>query len=68
MTLTDQRYNAGFIADHPLLQEAEYYWKVQPRSRYLCDIKEDPFVMMKSQGKKLGKCVWRKTALIHVIG
>ncbi|KAI9316484.1 nucleotide-diphospho-sugar transferase [Dichotomocladium elegans] len=47
------RYNVGFLADHPLLQDAEYYWKVQPRSRYLCDIKEDPFLFMKTHGKKL---------------
>ncbi|KAI9492069.1 nucleotide-diphospho-sugar transferase [Zychaea mexicana] len=47
------RYNAGYLAQHPLLQDAEYYWKVQPRSRYMCDVKEDPFQMMKEKDQKL---------------
>ena len=48
------RYNAGFISDHPLLRDAEFYWKVQLGSRYLCDLDGDPFEYMKANDKKLG--------------
>ncbi|OAD01869.1 glycosyltransferase family 15 protein, partial [Mucor lusitanicus CBS 277.49] len=47
------RYNMGFIAHHPLLKDLEYYWKVQPGSRYACDIQTDPFKKMKAKGQKL---------------
>ncbi|KAK4520605.1 uncharacterized protein ATC70_006483 [Mucor velutinosus] len=47
------RYNMGFIAHHPLLKDLEYYWKVQPGSRYTCDIPIDPFKKMKSKSQKL---------------
>ncbi|KAL7314967.1 hypothetical protein PS15m_006480 [Mucor circinelloides] len=47
------RYNMGFIAHHPLLRDLEYYWKVQPGSRYTCDILTDPFKTMKAKGQKL---------------
>lgn len=45
----------GFIAHHPLLKDLEYYWKVQPGSRYTCDIPTDPFKKMKAKGQKLCK-------------
>ncbi|KAI8138986.1 nucleotide-diphospho-sugar transferase [Fennellomyces sp. T-0311] len=51
------RYNVGFIADHPLLQDAEYYWKVQPGSRYVCDLDGDPFQYMKANDKKLAYAI-----------
>ncbi|KAG2225731.1 hypothetical protein INT45_011399 [Circinella minor] len=54
------RYNAGLIALHPLLQDAEYYWKVQPRARYICDIREDPFQSMKENDQKLAFAISMK--------
>ncbi|KAI9469689.1 MAG: nucleotide-diphospho-sugar transferase [Benjaminiella poitrasii] len=47
------RYNARFIANHPLLKDLEYYWKVQADSRYDCIIPHDPFQKMKEENKKL---------------
>ncbi|KAG2201256.1 hypothetical protein INT47_006759, partial [Mucor saturninus] len=47
------RYNAGFVAFHPLLKDLEFYWKVQPGARYHCDIPIDPFQRMKDEKKKL---------------
>ncbi|KAI9020844.1 nucleotide-diphospho-sugar transferase [Phycomyces nitens] len=47
------RYNAGFLAHHPLLKDTEFYWKVQPGARYQCNIDGDPFEMMKRDDKKL---------------
>ncbi|KAI7902491.1 nucleotide-diphospho-sugar transferase [Cokeromyces recurvatus] len=47
------RYSAGFIFNHPLLNDLEYYWKVQAGSVYDCDIPYDPFQKMKAQKKKL---------------
>lgn len=54
MIISKHRFNAGFLAHHPLLKNAEYYWKVNPNSRYLCDIEDDPFAVMKANGKKIG--------------
>ncbi|KAL0094142.1 nucleotide-diphospho-sugar transferase [Phycomyces blakesleeanus] len=51
------RYNAGFLAHHPLLKDIEFYWKVQPGSRYQCNIDGDPFEMMKRDDKKLSFAV-----------
>ncbi|KAI7863467.1 nucleotide-diphospho-sugar transferase [Spinellus fusiger] len=47
------RYTAGFLAQHPLLKDLEYYWRVQADARYQCDILQDPFEMMKRENKKL---------------
>lgn len=49
------RYNAGYIAFHPLLKDLEYYWKVTPGARYHCDINHDPFEKLKTDKKKLCK-------------
>ena len=58
------RYNAGLIALHPLLQDAEYYWKIQPRARYICDIREDLFQAMKDNDRKLGKSKKKKIFIL----
>ncbi|KAI8976115.1 nucleotide-diphospho-sugar transferase [Pilobolus umbonatus] len=47
------RYNAGFMAFHPLLKDLEYYWKVHPGSTYSCNINDDPFQQMKEGGYHL---------------
>ncbi|KAI9266535.1 nucleotide-diphospho-sugar transferase, partial [Phascolomyces articulosus] len=60
------RYNSGFLAYHPLLQDAEYYWKVQPRSRYLCDMNEDPFQSMKANNQKLAFAISMKESHLTV--
>ncbi|KAI9492522.1 nucleotide-diphospho-sugar transferase [Zychaea mexicana] len=47
------RYHAGFYFHHPLLQNADYSWRVEPGSHYSCDM-VDPFLQMKERNKTLG--------------
>ncbi|KAL2833145.1 nucleotide-diphospho-sugar transferase [Aspergillus pseudoustus] len=46
------RYESGFFFRHPLLQEYEYYWRVEPGIELFCDIPYDPFLFMKETNKK----------------
>lgn len=48
------RYNSGFFFRHPLLEEYEYYWRVEPNVEFFCDIEYDPFLYMKKNQKKYG--------------
>ncbi|KAI9278278.1 glycosyl transferase, partial [Phascolomyces articulosus] len=48
------RYQSGFFFRHPLLDEYEYYWRVEPDVQYFCDIDYDVFQMMKDGGYKYG--------------
>ena len=40
------RYQSGFFWRHPLLMEYDWYWKVEPNVRFLCDVKYDVFQWM----------------------
>jgi alpha 1,2-mannosyltransferase len=46
------RYESGFFFRHPLLQNYEYYWRVEPGVELFCDIPYDPFLFMKENDKK----------------
>lgn len=48
------RFNSGFFYRHPLLQEFEYYWRVEPWVEFLCDVDYDPFLFMKKHSKDYG--------------
>jgi alpha 1,2-mannosyltransferase len=48
------RYQSGFFFRHPLLDEYEYYWRLEPGTRLLCNVPEDPFVRMQTQDAKYG--------------
>lgn len=48
------RFFSGFFFRHELLQGYEYYWRVEPETEYYCDIREDPFRVLKEEGKKYG--------------
>jgi alpha 1,2-mannosyltransferase len=48
------RFNSGFFFQHPLLDGYEYYWRVEPHVKFLCDVNYDPFVFMKKNNKKYG--------------
>jgi alpha 1,2-mannosyltransferase len=48
------RFNSGFFFRHPLLEEYEYYWRVEPNVEFLCDVDYDPFLFMKKNNKKYG--------------
>lgn len=46
------RYESGFFWRHPLLDEYEYYWRVEPDIKIYCDIDYDVFKFMKDNKKK----------------
>jgi len=46
------RFESGFFFQHPLLDEYEYYWRVEPDVDFYCDISFDPFEFMKTHKKK----------------
>ncbi|KAL1935189.1 hypothetical protein VTP01DRAFT_4329 [Rhizomucor pusillus] len=48
------RYQSGFFFRHPLLDNYDWYWRVEPGVRFFCDITYDPFLYMQKYGKKYG--------------
>lgn len=48
------RYQSGFFMWHSLLDGLEYYWRVEPSTRLLCDIPYDPFEKMALNGWQYG--------------
>ncbi|KAI7883542.1 glycosyl transferase [Lichtheimia hyalospora FSU 10163] len=48
------RFQSGFFFRHPLLDNFEYYWRVEPDVQYFCDIDYDVFQMMKDNQYKYG--------------
>ncbi|KAJ2829635.1 alpha 1,2-mannosyltransferase 2.4.1 [Coemansia erecta] len=41
------RFESGLFFKHPLMQQFDYYWRLEPGIEYKCDINYDPFVYMK---------------------
>lgn len=37
------RYNSLFFHKHPIMEQYQYFWRVEPHVSYSCDILEDPF-------------------------
>lgn len=50
------RYQSGLFFHHPLFQDVEYTWRVEPGADYSCNMDKDMFMFMKENNKKLGKC------------
>ncbi|KAL1917661.1 uncharacterized protein VTP21DRAFT_4054 [Calcarisporiella thermophila] len=48
------RFESGFFYRHPLLQDFDYYWRVEPGVEYFCPVDYDPFLFMQDNGKKYG--------------
>ncbi|EDO14313.1 hypothetical protein Kpol_154p1 [Vanderwaltozyma polyspora DSM 70294] len=48
------RYQSGFFWRHPLLDEYDWYWRVEPNIAYYCDILTDPFQYMQDNEKVYG--------------
>ncbi|KAI9146407.1 nucleotide-diphospho-sugar transferase [Paraphysoderma sedebokerense] len=48
------RYFSGFFFHHPLLQQYDYYWRVEPGVSFTCDIPYDPFEYMVTHKKLYG--------------
>ncbi|KAJ2785642.1 hypothetical protein GGI15_001843 [Coemansia interrupta] len=48
------RFNSGFFFRHPLLDDMDYYWRIEPDVEYSCDIEYDPFLFMHRNNIKYG--------------
>ncbi|KAI9828065.1 MAG: alpha 1,2-mannosyltransferase 2.4.1 [Thelocarpon impressellum] len=46
------RYESGFFFRHPIMQEYEWYWRVEPSIELFCDIEYDTFKFMADNNKK----------------
>ncbi|KAJ8657512.1 hypothetical protein O0I10_006814 [Lichtheimia ornata] len=48
------RFESGFFYRHPLMEEYDYYWRVEPNVEFYCDLDYDPFLFMQENNKKYG--------------
>ncbi|KAG0316260.1 alpha 1,2-mannosyltransferase 2.4.1 [Dissophora globulifera] len=48
------RYASGFLAQHPLLDSYEIFWRIDPGVDIYCDLEEDPMLALAKSGKKFG--------------
>lgn len=46
------RFESGFFFRQPLMNQYEWYWRVEPSVELYCDIDFDPFKYMQDHGKK----------------
>ncbi|KAJ1977841.1 hypothetical protein H4R33_006128 [Dimargaris cristalligena] len=48
------RYYAGFFHKHPLVEDYDFYWRLEHDAEYTCDIDYDPFLYMRERNIKYG--------------
>ncbi|CAG8627832.1 3584_t:CDS:2 [Paraglomus occultum] len=48
------RFNSGFFFRHPLLDEYDYYWRVEPGVEFYCNIDYDPFAFIQKNNISYG--------------
>ncbi|KAI8976175.1 nucleotide-diphospho-sugar transferase [Pilobolus umbonatus] len=48
------RFQSGFFFRHPLMDQFDYYWRVEPDVQFSCDIDYDPFKVMREKELKYG--------------
>ncbi|CAO0801340.1 unnamed protein product [Mucor circinelloides] len=48
------RFQSGFFFRHPLLDQYDYYWRVEPDVQFSCDVDYDPFKYMREHDLKYG--------------
>lgn len=48
------RWNSGFFYKHPELQDMQYYWRVEPKVHFFCDVDYDVFRYMQDHNKTYG--------------
>lgn len=48
------RYESGLFYRHPLMDEYDWYWRVEPDIKLYCDIDYDVFKFMRENNKKYG--------------
>jgi mannosyltransferase len=48
------RWNSGMFYQHPAMQEYRYYWRVEPKVQFFCDVDYDVFRYMQDHNKTYG--------------
>ncbi|KAF2497226.1 alpha-1,2 mannosyltransferase KTR1 [Lophium mytilinum] len=48
------RWNSGLFVKHPALANTQYYWRVEPKVHFFCDIDYDVFRWMQDHNKTYG--------------
>ncbi|KAK5106361.1 putative mannosyltransferase ktr4 [Lithohypha guttulata] len=48
------RWNSGLFYKHPALQDVQYYWRVEPKVKFFCDVDYDVFRYMQDHNKTYG--------------
>ncbi|KOS18899.1 Glycolipid 2-alpha-mannosyltransferase 2 [Escovopsis weberi] len=48
------RWNSGLFYKHPALKDVRYYWRVEPKVHFFCDVDYDVFRYMQDNNKTYG--------------
>ncbi|KAI8988039.1 nucleotide-diphospho-sugar transferase [Mycotypha africana] len=48
------RFQSGWFFRHPLMDQFDYYWRVEPDIKFTCDVDYDPFRLMRERDLKYG--------------
>ena len=48
------RWNSGLFYQHPALATVQYYWRVEPKVHFFCDVDYDVFRYMADHNKTYG--------------
>ncbi|KJZ80522.1 hypothetical protein HIM_00372 [Hirsutella minnesotensis 3608] len=48
------RWNSGMFYKHPALEKMRYYWRVEPKVHFFCDVDYDVFAYMQDNNKTYG--------------
>jgi mannosyltransferase len=48
------RWNSGMFYKHPALENTRYYWRVEPKVHFFCDVDYDVFRYMQDNNKTYG--------------
>jgi mannosyltransferase len=48
------RWNSGMFYKHPALEDTRYYWRVEPKVHFFCDVDYDVFRYMEDNNKTYG--------------
>lgn len=48
------RWNSGLFYKHPALANTKYYWRVEPKVHFFCDVDYDVFAYMQDHNKTYG--------------
>ncbi|GAB7360598.1 hypothetical protein MBLNU230_g0480t2 [Neophaeotheca triangularis] len=48
------RWNSGLFYKHPAMEHMQYYWRVEPKVHFFCDVDYDVFRFMQDHNKTYG--------------